>query len=385
MLQQTDRLRIVITEYLSGVTNFFTSGRYWAFKAAFLCYILGYLTGGFSSPSYVFNTKLNYDVRVLVSNQIEHPFTQQNNFREYSHEGKRAFRLSTPLLAKVLGLNVIQLIWLQQAAAFGVFVLFALLITRITGSREAGYWACMALAFNMYGKRGLLDWECKLDGYMYFYLMAAIYFRKPWLLAFFAFMLGGADERGLFAGIALIVYHQVAEKRESISNFFKPSPQALGILSGLVLSVSGRVALMIFTDLKVGHGNLGIEVMVRKIDYLIQGIYSGMEAFNFFLLPAAAILLFNRKYILFLAWAGTMAISIVLSIMVSDITRSICLTLPAIITALVIIERYQKSINWGKYMFWCMAVCFFYGSYEVSGPIMLPLILKVFIYKYNAG
>lgn len=207
------------------------SGKQWQLKTLFfslaitLTFILllnkGYLTQNFKHfyVDTILHKPQPYFFWNAIVEQGKEPFKVHPH--EYgSHESNRTFRLTMPLISRILGLEGLDLFVLQ--AFLGIVFLYLLLniLEKILVNRLLVFYFFLAF-INVYsGACFFLNCFGHGDGYTYFFILCAILLRNPVFFSLFIQLSFWSDERSLITvfGIYLFqkMYFQLTTQKANI-------------------------------------------------------------------------------------------------------------------------------------------------------------------------
>ena len=219
---------------IERICDRFVQRQYWRIELSLICLGLVF----FSATPYLYNLDLsNGSAWDVVKLQIDDPTRQYELDNPDSHSSKHTFRLTVPLLSKVLGLQSTWSIYFMQV----IFVLFffRLLVRfsdRLTVNSLIKVILPIAFCFIAIGQAGVFDVYGRFDSFSLFFLLTAMVFRSPFII-FSAVLLGGfTDERAFIATPMVILWWQVFEQGQdsfTLSNLMKLNSRALAALLGM--------------------------------------------------------------------------------------------------------------------------------------------------------
>lgn len=324
------------------LTNWAT-GRWWRLKfAAFcsLCSIL-YATPNFTTlaPKDAKDLPLLWDV---IHQQATHPLTPVAGLEPTSHESKRVFRLTMPLLAKLSPVGtprgrMLFLFALQYGAGILFFVLCVELFQELVGNPATAAVLTLGTAFLYPGQACFYDLFGVFDGIAVVFLLAAMWCRTPWMV--FACLTGAfwIDERAVIAASFPFLWLKL---REGLVDGWRQLllPDRATIVVPLAVAVTLGLRFWL-TNAHGFHLPLGSESDVSatkffqatRLDRLPIGLLSPFKLHWLLMGLAAAWLWVTQRWALLILGGAAVLASTAAALAVVDITRSLNYAFPAVI------------------------------------------------------
>jgi hypothetical protein len=283
-------------------------------------------------------------------------------FPPASHEAKLNFRLTVPLLARVLHLGRDGLLALFSIS--GVLILYFTLdlsyqltqspwqngiaplaqqparINRevrssdFLGSRIAAAAVCMAVACIW---PGVLAFHQLLGG---FYdavalclLLAAMRATAP-LAAVALFLAAWTDERALLAAGLILVY--AALRREFA--------RGIAIAAAGSAYAATRLYFGNVYSLHTAWDGIGLGILLKDFNMAPLGIWTGLGGCWLIVAGGMWVLLARRRFFLVLAYGLALCAVIVAALVVEDVTRSMAYTLPAVFVGLAALVESEPPL-----------------------------------------
>ena len=283
-------------------------------------------------------------------------------FPPASHEAKLNFRLTVPLLARVLHLGRDGLLALFSIS--GVLILYFTLdlsyqltqspwqngiaplaqqparINRevrssdFLGSRIAAAAVCMAVACIW---PGVLAFHQLLGG---FYdavtlclLLAAMRATAP-LAAVALFLAAWTDERALLAAGLILVY--AALRREFA--------RGIAIAAAGSAYAATRLYFGNVYSLHTAWDGIGLGILLKDFNMAPLGIWTGLGGCWLIVAGGMWVLLARRRFFLVLAYGLALCAVIVAALVVEDVTRSMAYTLPAVFVGLIALAESEPPL-----------------------------------------
>lgn len=322
-------------ERLDELVSRLTRQKHWAFWIGTMAVALSLLA---HTPvrSMFRNLGTNWTAEVIRA-QIAHPLTPidferveateapPRNLGAASHIDKITFRISIPIIGKLLHTGDASFLVLNYIAAFSFFPMLAGLANRLFQDRVSAAYVTFAFALSWAGSRFFNDDQFG-DGFAWACLLAAIYFRNP-LLIFSAVLIAGfTDERAIVASAAAFLYWLGVSTSDGQRDSRPPGRAALTAigmawLAYLVL----RLSLSYAFGLRTGTANVFTLAIlwnhaVRSIPYALLTVLHGL--WLWMAVGLIALYVSGRVTIL-LGFVATFACILTITLSVWDFQRSI--------------------------------------------------------------
>lgn len=310
-----------IERMLSGMDRIAT-GIYWALRSALviamMSLFLHFPAYGYLIDHLVGRSDLPEWNNVLA--QRDQLFTPQEHSPE-THRAKTAFRLTVPVLAKVLRLDIVGLMALSTFIGVLDLYLSLLLAERFTNDKRQAFLFTLCLAMIYAGSAAFFDVWGFFDAFGYFFLLLALYARRQWYIVFLAvFLASFTDERALIASSVVFVFHWQEHRRQGAANL---PINALACAAAWCLyflcrwGLSARFHFQTHTDL------IGLPSLKMNEPLLMWSAWMMFEGGWLLVLPMFLIPMFRvdqRRYIPY-AWCALLIFAV--GICVMDTTRSV--------------------------------------------------------------
>ena len=357
---------------------------YWNQKVA-LVLLLGIFFLSFPSTEFLVSTEEN--TWGLVFEQTD-DLSAPNQYPPESHEAKRTFRLTVPIVAKLLHLeSPVSLYALQIAIHFLLFVIVANLASRVSTDPSVGVLVAAAISFTYIGQVGVVDVHAKFDSIAIFTLLLSMYLSRP-ILIFLVISLGmWIDERAVVASALVFFWHMmqpISCHDFKLKNIFVWNQQCWAIILALIGYILLRLHLTFNLGLSVPLGSEG-KVELAMIAYLANmyffGLWSGLEGLWLLAMITALVSLYYRLWWILILTLCTIAPVILASFMVYDITRSLAYIAPLIFICLKILSEIVSKEDLRVLCLLCCFICFLVPTYMAEGFTRIeganPLILRI--------
>jgi len=361
-----------------------TQGNRWWVSVALSCTVLSLL---FSFPDYTNPADAN--IWGAFEEQIDAPF-EPRELSPTSHESKRAFRLTMPVIGHLTGLGVVGLLVLQHILGFFFFGVFAGTLHRITGDKVLAWLVTLAVAFVYVGKAPFFDKVGWFDGVAFFFLAVALRTDRWWWTGLGVFLAAWTDERALLAAGLVYLFHGQMGHHQDRPGGLRPvlplrAPQ-VAVVGALGLYVALRFYLQSQVGLKIPVGSgAGAGPGLIRLNYGMfpLGFLTSIE----FLWLAVGLAIWGlwrqKQYLFSLAWLLNMGLIMGVAYMVHDTTRSAAYVFPAVALAWLILGRSEQARPLRHLALVLLVLCFFFATHFVmhQNPAWIsPFFPKVLEY-----
>jgi hypothetical protein len=237
---------------------------------------------------------------------------------------KKLFRLSVPLIIKVLRLTPHQVIGLHFILGYLTLVLSYLITKRISRDPATATFATAALAFVYFGRAPYFDfWPLWFDGYAYFFLVLGIFFVNPIAVFLAATAAAWTDERAFISlGIVFLFHQMMADRGSRGITLLRPRMNGWAVL----LAMAGYVSLRTFMTHQYGmhasNEGAGIVFMQWTLNFLPMGTWTFLEGLWLVYFAALLIAIHERHFFFTLVLLFVALVAVIIAGCVSDITRS---------------------------------------------------------------
>lgn len=192
-----------------------TTGKYWALWIGTMAVALSLLAHtpvrsmfrdvGTSWTAEVIRAQMAHPLTPIDFEKFEATEAAPRDPGAVSHIDKITFRISIPIIGKLLHTGAASFLVLNYVAGFLFFPMLAGLANRLFQDRVSATYVTFAFALSWAGSRFFNDDQLG-DGFAWACLLATIYFRNP-LLIFSAVLIAGfTDERAIAASPAAFLY-----------------------------------------------------------------------------------------------------------------------------------------------------------------------------------
>jgi hypothetical protein len=245
-----------------------------------------------------------------------------------SHESKLTFRLTVPIVARVLHLGKIGLLILYGLTGIALLYMVLVLSEKITGSRQVAFFVCLAIACVWPGETSFHElYGGVYDGVALCLVLLALSTESAPLAGTSLFLAAWTDERALIASAFLLL----CGRRRAIA----------AVIAGAAYLIT-RLILTKALALAVATGSVGFSVLKSHAALIPVGIWTGLGG-AWILVVFSVVVLFRRKQYGFAAgFCGLLGAAMVAAFLVLDVTRTIAYCLPAVFVSLSVLKRYES-------------------------------------------
>ncbi len=272
-----------------------------------------------------------------------HAFLQIDNlicdmgrlFPPGSHESKMTFRLTVPVVARVLRLNETGILILSAIAGVVLLYISLVLVYRFTQSRESALFICLAIACAWAGEAAFHELRGGFyDAVALCLLLIALAADSPVIAGVCAFLAAWTDERALIAG-SLVLLLSIAMRARVKAGALLIAWCGYGVL---------RLWMTAHYSLAVATGNVGFDVLAQQIRLIPLGVWSGLGGGWIIVCGGIAGAFRRHRYAMATAFCTLLAVTIASALMVLDVTRSMAYCLPAVFVGLYLMRENPRRL-----------------------------------------
>ena len=346
-------LRIMINSKLS-VDLLVTRVSQWQITLLLFLFVLL-----FTFPKYleIANDPFPIKTYAYFFDKINHPLTSCDKISHETHGAKITFRLTIPLLSNLLGIgshhsgkNVLWIYILQSSLLLPFLYFLQSIVKRYTTKLNAVLFAA-ACSGTYLAKSFFWDYDFWFDGFAYFFMLSALFFKNRVLIFLSLQLACWTDERALIALPGIYLFLLLAENNFDISlkiseslSLSKVRPSLVVIFSGLAYLFIRHFLGYIFklaTPLGEASG-VSLSLIPFQLKHRLIGIFLTFEGL-WLIFAIMMYYIYKSKKGLLLFWLITLALTIQLLVAYSvfDITRSVTYAFPLIITAFILYTKLE--------------------------------------------
>lgn len=301
------------------------------------------------------------------------------SFGVISHLEKRSYRLLVPLLAHTFGFGLKTALIIQQVLAC-LFLLLALATLRkFFQDNLSALFAAMMMAVSFPGQWGFCDFFC-FDGYAYFLIALAVWTTSPWVLAAAVFAGGLSDERVIMVTPLIWLWISIRNGREaggfSVRSLLWPRVNHLALSAAVILFVLLRLYIAAKWGSLYETSDICQWAVIKKcIHFLPSAILTGLKGGIIIFLAAIALFLARRRFALLALAVCAVIPSLMTTLMVFDLSRSLYYAFPALFMAMAVLAQQCSVSDCRKITF-----CAFLGSALFPTCYVCPFSISLLNY-----
>lgn len=368
---------------IERVCDRFVQRRYWRIELSLIC--LGVVF--FVSTPYLYYLDENVcGTWNIVLSQIDDPTKQYGLAAVNAHDAKRSFRLTVPMICKLLGVKHISLIYLLQLV---VTLLFFRLIIRFSEklSNHSLIKVIIPIAscFTAFGQVGVFDVMAKFDVFALFFILSAIVFERTWVISLGVLLACFTDERAFVASGMIILWWQLAASDRltfSIRRMFLLNQRSVSVVLGMLTYILLRWYITVRYDFVTPIGDMGMPVLLRQSNMYLFGVWSGFEGFWIVVLLAMFLLWYQKCYRLLLLIMLSALPSLIVANGVMDLTRSMIYLLPLLLIAFKILHARSSERTFGRLVLIVFFINVLVPTYWAIGSTLIygnnPFFIRIF-------
>lgn len=349
----------MVTNFFNDLMNLVNSrlekllhSRYWMAYLVFLAICLSFF---FSFPRFdwAFIQDGHWDI---VLKQAHGKFMDPSVFNDLpteGHEAKRYYRITLPLLVRIFHLNITGMLILQFLLTTLNYYLFARFIYTLTTNKRITAYLLFASAMVFSFRLGFNEMWGHFDILPLLLLTVSMSFRHPVTVFLTVFFACWSDERALLASlITVLFWYQENQKIYS--------RQVLAALAALAGYVVVRLTIRSLTGYETPmlHNGVGPECLIYTVPIFIPNLLQALEGFWLLVLLYLYSLRTEKKNILFYGSVLVLAATLLGSLMVFDIFRSMAYLIPFVYLCLPALKNSLTE----KLSFFILLCCFIYPS-----------------------
>lgn len=368
---------------IERICDRFVQRKYWRIELPLICLGLMYFV------NFPYFQNLDPDICStweIVQNQIDDPTKQYGMENPSSHDSKRGFRLTVPILCKLINVRDPRMIYCIQVIV--CFLFFRMLIhfaERLSASKLVNVLLPIGFSFTAIGQAGIFDVYAKFDSFALFFLFASMLFRSPAVIFLSILLAAFTDERALIASPMILLWWQLFENRlyhGSFSSLVKLNWRAIAVFLGIL----SYIGLRLFIAQRLGFvsptGDVGISILARQYNMYLFGTWTAFEGFWIVVFMALFFLLYSGRHWLLILVIITALPSFVAAHLVIDITRSMIYALPLLIVCLKISSGVISSKNFDRLILASLLINLLVPTYWAFGGFAIeshnPFLLRLY-------
>ena len=316
-----------------------TEGRWWMARAVLLAILLSLFISFPRISFFLGNDPQIVSNWRIVQAQARDPLSMSADqlANQASHASKLAFRLTVPMIVKVLHIDWPGVLALQFCLGVALLFLAGKIALDLFGDRITAVATIFGVSAIYAGKAAFLQLGGFFDAFAYFFLTVAIAFRNPLLIAVTVLAASFTDERAMVIAPLVLVYWAVRNHKAEGPNWF--TAQSVAVVAALVAAVVIRLVLMLGYGLHIPVGtgkDAGFDVLLRTLpsfQYEFPHVLAGLWLWPLF---ACILLVRARWWVTLLLMVGGTAALTGVSFLVLDVDRSLAYSLPVLFVAMAV-------------------------------------------------
>ncbi len=254
-------LFVNFVNYLDARLNAFVGKKYYAFIISIFCYVacllfnfsnyesgIPYLKNEKECGIGIFEKNIENCYAATIQQKIDHPF-KTITAKASSHEAKLSLRLSIPVMANLLHLNVFELFIIQNLLGVLFFYLSFQLVFRISENLTFAIFTTLSFAFIYIGRSFIIDLNPWFDGYPFIAILLCMVIGNPVALFFLSFFSMFCDERALIIMPLVIVWNILVKDTGFTLRNLLLSRSTIVLISSMMLYLIVRQSVSYIYDL----------------------------------------------------------------------------------------------------------------------------------------
>lgn len=254
-----------------------------------------------------------------------------------SHDSKLAFRLTLPMIMKVLHIDWRGLLVIQFCLGILLLALVGKIAMDLFGDRIVALASVFGVASIYAGKAAFLQLGGMGDAFAYAALTVAVAIRSPAAIIAAIIAASFTDERAVIASPLVVLYWAMRNSDGLKPNWF--NLQTISAASGILIAGIIRLVLMFGFGLHIPIGagkDVGFSVLPLTLPTLQYELPHVMAGLWLWPLVACIILVRHRWWFSLLAMLGATAAVVGVAALVFDVDRSLAYSLPLLFVAMAI-------------------------------------------------
>jgi hypothetical protein len=324
--------------------------------------------------------------------KIESPFDQGIVSKD-THGSKTAFRLTVPLLAKILNLGysedarkVVALYLIQSFLLLPFFYVLTRLLREYLDNFQTLLVAISCSSVYV-TKAFFWDIDFWFDGVAYFLLMLGMFLRnRPGI--FCALTLAcWTDERAVVALSSVYLFHLLRENdyeldhlRQIFNKDFFRKGSFVPVFAGccyLVIRTVLAAKFSLHTPYGDGTG-LNVNLIPQQFSNSLAGIFLTFEGLWLFFLMAMLHAYTQRKFLVIYLFSSLMLIHIMVAYSVLDVTRSLTYAFPIFIVAAIFVGKNITESKKNIFLLATLLCIFIPTQFMIGCPLQIPWLIFSF-------
>jgi hypothetical protein len=345
------------------------SGPYWKIKILFICVSLIFITTTpFFNFRYFFEGS-SWSTIIQQANNILIPFRGIPG----SHDANKVYRLAIPLLTKIFHLNPYSLFILQIISGLSIIYLLIEIVYDVLKDRVNTVLFLVSLSGCYISYSPFYDVFGRVDAFGYLFILLSVFVRRPFLVFIFCFFTAWCDERGLINTFFTLIYwiytnaNKTSEKKISLRDIAGEHTYAV------VLSWMGyffvRWILSYYFHFHTETSGVGLTEFSISRQFIPISIFSTYGSVWLIMIVSVLFFILKREWILLGLILIGLIPNLVVILMITDINRSLCYTIPFLIISLSEIHKRMNNKQIHKFLFIIGALSLVIPIYDFDGHL----------------
>jgi len=320
-------------------------------------------------------------------NRADHLF-KPTKYPEYSHMANTQFRLTVPLIAKLIGTRSKIVIFCIQEIFGIIFLLITCLLSyRLTKDKIISAILTLSIGFIYAGKAAFVDIEGLTDSFAYFFLILALFTRFKPLILISLLLAYFTDERALLSSSLIAIFYFLEFLEIDKINFYSfIKARVFYMLLSWVLYFTIRFILFNL----YGLNNPSTGIVLPNLHNLAYIFWDGLQGFWLLVVFGTLYTIIEKRFFILSLLIIAVLVIVISTSMVYDLTRSIAYIFPLIFVSLFLVEKAMNKFQIRKIIILSCLVCFLCGDgyFGVFAPpryyrsIPVKVIEKVFLHEH---
>jgi hypothetical protein len=276
---------------------------------------------------------------------------------------KKVFRLTVPVIIKILHLNRAAVLAIQFLLGF-LFILYSYkLVNRIFKDAVSATFFASGIVFLYLGRTCFTELSYTwFDGWAYFFLLMTLYNKNVFSVFLFTTLAAWTDERAVIALPIAILFHQINTDKSSrfeLKGLIALNPLSLSVVAAMAGYFALRFYLSYAFNMHTPSDLASFSVLKNNVMHTSYGFgaYTFFEGF-WLLFPFLLIWGIKNKHYLFLTVVlAPMIVSTIAALCVYDITRSGSYLFPILFVFLAYISNFM-DVKSARYI---LMICMFFS------------------------
>ena len=353
----------------------FTKKKHWKIKLSVILFLTA-LFLNFPSYDLVFNKKVSYinETWEAIETQIKNPFSpsqnpmtsledSNNNFG--AHVLKTQYRLTGPLICKMLKVKRHGALLIQLVSFYLFFLFLVLILSRDTKDDTTSFLLSIAISLTTVGSVLVFDYRGTFDVLGYLFLVMAIYFRNYLFIYVCLIMASFVDERSFICTSFVFCYYMMNKS----------------VLSKLLIVVVSWVSVLLIRAYLKEHFNLElqgwnyIEVFIVNLKYSLLVFWTSFESLWLINFLAIFLLFVNKSWVKLSAVIIPAFVILIVSLITGDVSRSMCFSFILILVSILVLIKFESVLFVRRFVLILSIFCLL-PNMNITTPLAPDFILS---------